>query len=364
MEDRRIHVHRIRDVKRYTRVSPGPSLGKLLLLDPLLGLRLRSVLREHAIDVIHAHHYEGLLVARLRRSRGIPVIYDAHTLLASELPFYGAGPGARVKRFIGGLFDRYLPGRATHVIAVTDKIRDRLIDIGAVPPERISVVTNGVGAARFDTATPAARNGQRTIVFAGHLASYQGIAPLLHAFRHIRDRRSDVRLQIVSESSCGDSEDLAASLGVRDAIDVVNATFEELPPYLVAADVAVNPRSDGEGIPQKLMNYMAAGRPIVSFEGSAAHLEHGRTALLVTNHDTRAFASGIEQVLDHPELAARLGATARSEVDRQYSWDRTAERTERIYRRLVQRRSEPEHVAAPASRSGSVLHRPHAVREG
>lgn len=364
MEDRRIRVHRIRDVRRYTRVSPGPSLGKLLLLDPLLGLKLRSVLREHPIDVIHAHHYEGLLVARMRRRRGIPVIYDAHTLLASELPFYGAGPGARVKRLVGGLFDRYLPGRATHVIAVTDKIRDRLIEIGAVPPERISVVTNGVGAARFDAATPAARNGQRNVVFAGNLASYQGIASLLHAFRHIRDRRSDVRLQIVSESSFSDYEDLAASLGIRDAIEVVNVPFEELAPYLVAADVAVNPRSDGEGIPQKLMNYMAAGRPIVSFEGSAAHLEHEKTALLVPNHDTRAFAAGIEQVLDHPELAARLGASARSEVDRQYSWDRTAERTERIYHRILRRRSEPGQATAPATHGGPVLHRPRAIREG
>lgn len=359
VEDKRIRVHRIRDVKRYRRVTPGPSLGKLLLLDPLLALKLRSVLRSHQIDVIHAHHYEGLLVARARRCRGIPVIYDAHTLLASELPFYGTGVGARAKRLIGGLFDRYLPGRASHVIAVTDKIRDRLIEIGAVPPERISVVTNGVGPARFDAATRFASNGQRTVVFAGNLASYQGIAPLLHAFRHIRDHRSDVRLQIVSESSFSDYEDLAASLGIRDAIDIVNVPFEELAPYLVSADVAVNPRSDGEGVPQKLMNYMAAGRPIVSFEGSAAHLEHEKTALLIPNHDTRAFALGIEQVLDHPELAASLGSSARSQVDEQYSWDRTAERTEGIYHRLLRSRGETEQV--PVSAARGVMQRPRTV---
>lgn len=344
MQDGRIHVHRIPDVPSYKRVAPGPSYQKLLLLDPLLFWKLGQVLRQQHFDVIHAHHYEGLLVARAHRRLRTPVIYDAHTLLSSELPFYGKNMGARVKRIIGRLFDRYLPGRASHVVAVTEKIRDRLVEMGSVKPDRITVVTNGVGLAQFDRAQPVPHDGVRTIVFTGNLASYQGIVPMLHAFRQVHAARSGVRLQIVTEDSFEPYEQLARSLGIRQDIELVNVPFEELPPYLVAADVAVNPRSDGDGIPQKLMNYMAAGRPIVSFRSSAAHLVHGETALLAPDHDMNAFAQAIVCVLDNPELARRIGAGARAHVERSFSWSRTAERTEGVYARVLQDQREVEEL--------------------
>lgn len=342
MEDKGVHVHRIPNVRSYSRVAPGPSWQKLLLLDPLLFLELRRLLRRFSFDVIHAHHYEGLLVAKAQLSR-TPVVYDAHTLLSSELPFYGRDFGARMKRSLGWVLDRYLPGRASHVVAVTDRIQDRLVEMGAVRAERITVVGNGVGTAQFDEAIPLEYKGARTVIFTGNLATYQGIVPLLHAFRDVSRQRPNVRLQIVSESPFDDYEQLARSLGIRGLIDIVNVGFEDLPPYLVSADVAVNPRPEADGIPQKLMNYMAASRPIVSFEGSAAHLVNEKTALLVPGQDVTAFAAAIVRLLDDPPLARRLGAAARLQVESSFSWDRTARLAEEVYAKVMhtRRRSAP-----------------------
>lgn len=335
LPDTRLRIHRIPPIRSYTRVAPGPSPKKLFVLDPLLARELGRLLHERRFDVIHAHHYEGLLVARARRDANVPIVFDAHTLLSSELPFYGRNVSAGVKRAIGQFVDRHLPGRAHHVVAVTQRIRDRLVDMGAVPADRVSVVTNGVETELFDAVRPVRHDDVRTIVFAGNLAAYQGVDTLLRAFRLVRDRRRDVRLQVVSESSFEPHESLARELNVRDAVDVVQVGFEALPAYLVSADVTVNPRGDADGIPQKLMNYMAAARPIVSFAGSAAHLVHGETAWLVPHDDVEGFASAILQLLDQPELAARLGRNARAQIDREFSWERTAERTEQVYERLL-----------------------------
>jgi hypothetical protein len=57
-------VHRIPHVSFYRRSDPGPTYGKLMVLDPLLGRSLRRLIRTARFDVIHAHHYEGLLVAK------------------------------------------------------------------------------------------------------------------------------------------------------------------------------------------------------------------------------------------------------------------------------------------------------------
>jgi hypothetical protein len=68
-------LYRIRDVKTYRKYSPGPTYQKLLVLDTLLMLKLFQVLNDHEIELIHAHHYEGIIMKDLL-----------------SLPWFGDGP--------------------------------------------------------------------------------------------------------------------------------------------------------------------------------------------------------------------------------------------------------------------------------
>ena len=330
------HIHRIPRVPTYRNADPGPTYQKLFLLDPLLRRTIDRLLRDHAIDVIHAHHYEGLLIAQsIPSARRPPVVYDAHTMLESELPYYGLALTGWMKRSIGRKLDRRLPGRAAHVISVTELLRDRLVEIGAVPPERVTVVHNAVEDSFFGVAPAARPAGTRTVVFAGNHAAYQGIELLLDAFGRVASRRSDVRLMLVTGSPLGEYEGLVRQLGIADRIDLVTADLAELPAYLRAADVAVNPRVECDGIPQKLLNYMACGCPVVSFAGSAAHLQHGRTGWVVPGADTAAMAEGILRLLDDRQLARRLGEAASEQVRTEYSWDSSATLAEQVYARVL-----------------------------
>ena len=65
------------------------------------------------------------------------------------------------------------------------------------------------------------------------------------------------------------------------------------------------PRVECPGLPQKLLNYMAAGKAIVSFAGSAKLLEHEVTGLIVPNRDIAAFAKAIVRLSDDPTLSRR-----------------------------------------------------------
>ncbi|MBM3319133.1 MAG: glycosyltransferase family 4 protein [Candidatus Eisenbacteria bacterium] len=333
-----IRIHRIREVATYRKTSPGPSPQKLLVLDPLLVLLLRKVLREQPIDLVHAHHYEGLLVARLAGVRGrIPLVYDAHTLLESELPYYG-GPFASLKKRVGRWLDRRVPPSADHVIAVAPRIRERLIRDGIVRGENITVVSNGVELELFEEARNRARPPSRVrrLVFTGNLALYQRIDLLLDVFARVAAVRADVRLLLVTNSPFDPYEESARRLGIRDRVDLVQAPFAEIPSLLAGADLALNPRTECDGIPQKVLNYMAAGRPIVSFEGSAVSVEHERTGLVVPNGDVEAFAAAVLRVLEDPALARRLGDAAAARAA-EHSWAAKAEETEAIYRRLLER---------------------------
>lgn len=342
-------IHRIPEVKSYHQLSPGPSYLKLLLLDPLLTRTLLRVLRSRSIDLIHAHHYEGLLTSlAVRPFTKQPVVYDAHTLLESELPSYRLALPASAKRSLGLWLDRRLPQRASHTIAVSEELRTKLVGHGGVKPEKITVVPNGVELDHFNPShsNSARSNEKRTLIFAGNLGPYQGIKLLMHVLKAVVERRDDIHLMIVSDSDFEPYNSLAKQLGVREHISVRRSNFQDLPKFLADADLAVNPRVDCDGYPQKLLNYMAAGKAVVSFAGSAKNLRHQETGWIVDDGDIGGFAEAILSLLLNKEMAERLGNNARQLVQSDFSWERTAEATEAVYERVL--------IQASAGRRGEA----------
>jgi len=327
-----LHVHRIAGPASYTDTSPGPSFVKFAVLDPRLTRKLCAVLGSQAFDVLHAHHYEGLLCALLaRRRRAPPLVFDAHTLLESELPSYGPRMG-RVLTGIGRVLDRRLPRRADHVIAVSDELRAHFERLG-VPAGRVSVISNGVEAEHFHgEATRAPRD---VVAFAGNLAPYQRIDLLLRAFTRVVQAEPAARLRLLTDGDFTPLRALARELGILSRVEVMAVGYAELPRQLRAAAVLVNPRTECSGVPQKLLNYMASATPVVSFAGSAKMLVHEVCGLVVEDADIPALATAIIRVIRDPELGARLGRRARALVTEQYSWDQTAARVERVYTRLI-----------------------------
>jgi glycosyltransferase involved in cell wall biosynthesis len=341
---RGVPVHRIRPSIRYGKVTPGPSPAKIAILDPQLMALVRRLHAAAPFDVIHAHHYEGLGVALAARLPGRPpIVYDAHTMLASELPTFLPRPLQGLVRRAGLLVDRALPPRADHVVTVTETIRARRVDELGLPATRATFVPNGVELEHFATVAPGEpiRNGRPAVVmFTGNLAAYQRIDLLLRAFARLLRSRADTRLVVVTDGSFAPYEGLAADLGVRGALDLVPAPpFAELPALLATADVCANPRTDCDGMPVKLLNYLAAARPVVSFAGSAPGIAPGDAAAVVPDADVDAFADALRSLIDEPEKARELGTRGRAHVAQRYRWPAAAETLEGIYRHLLEARA-------------------------
>ena len=332
-------VHRPFDKLRFRRMRAGPSARKLFLYDPLLALKVAQVVGRGGFDLIHAHHFEGLLAALPARVRHrVPIVYDAHTMLQLELPSYGPRLARWLTRTTGSWLDGVLPRMAEHIVAVTPDIRDRLIAGHGMDPERISVVMNGVEAGNFRVAQTPAIDGTVRLIYSGTLAPYQDIDLLLDAFARARRMRKDLKLCFSVSSPFEPYEEQARRLGIRDSIEVIDDGFEELPGRLAAANIAVLPRTACPGIPQKLLNYMAAGKAIVSSAGSAKVIEHGRTGLIVPNGDAAAFADALLRLAGNPALAQRLGDSARTDVEQSYSWQQSADTLQGIYEQVALRR--------------------------
>ena len=92
-----------------------------------------------------------------------------------------------------------------------------------------------------------------------------------------------------------------------------------------------------EGMPNVVMEAMAAGRPVVAtaVDGCAELIEHGVTGLLVPPRDAKALAEAIGRVLDDATLAERLGHAGQQHMRKRYSTERLVERHELLYEKLL-----------------------------
>ncbi|MFM1921441.1 MAG: hypothetical protein RLZZ303_3075 [Candidatus Hydrogenedentota bacterium] len=271
------------------KTSAGPSLAK-----PLLDLLLARSIRSTRWDALLAHNYEGLLAALLSGVR--PVVYAPHNALVDELPHYFRG--ARWAERLGVLLDRALPRRANAVLALHAPLADYLVACGCAPGR---MVMSGPAAPleAFDGLPP--DEIAPFLLYAGNLDRYQNLELLTEAMRRVRAQLPQAQL-LVATHSPGDIEGATTlrALGFNAVADLLRQDC------IVAA-----PRVSWSGYPIKLLNAMAAGRPVVACDSARGPVVDGVTGMVVPDNDAGAFANALVKLLLDDALRARLGQNAR-----------------------------------------------------
>lgn len=304
-------IHRAPLSLRYSAHHPGFHFWKPFLDVALARLLAEVVLRQGA-DLIHAHSFEGLAAALwAKRKHRVPVLYHSHTLLGEELPtYYRPALGRKLAGWAGRAADRWLPRRADHCIALSLRAARAFRDMG-VPEDRISYLPPVVFPPGPPRPLAAAGGAPRHVLYAGNLHPYQDLELLLKSFQIVAGREPKVHLVVVTHNNPSRWVKRVASLGLGGRVRFERGlTFEEEWEWMLRASVLALPRARCSGYPMKLLNYLAAGRPVVASEDSARGLTHGRTGYVVTETGPEAFAEGILRALRSRRLAQRLAEGA------------------------------------------------------
>jgi glycosyltransferase involved in cell wall biosynthesis len=174
------------------------------------------------------------------------------------------------------------------------------------------------------------------VVYSGNLDRYQDLDLLLEGFGLVAVSRPDARLVISTSADPGRVRDHARLKGIAAQTVFLPADeFVSVRDLLAAADVTVCPRQVCLGFPIKLLNYMAAGRPIVASKGSACGLRHLENGWVVQNGDAPAMAAAITALLGDPGRAETLGAGAQRTARTEHDWDRAVEAIGEVYDRIA-----------------------------
>jgi glycosyltransferase involved in cell wall biosynthesis len=287
--------------------------------------RLWRLISRERIDIVHTHMFRanvpGVILARLAR---VPVVVSHEH--GSDL--YGQG----VRRVLNA----NIVGRLSDtVLAVSRWDRDRLIEQDGMPADRVQVLPNGIlplPAATGDIRDQLASREVPLVGALGRLDSVKGYDDLIRAVGILRDQGTPVRCVIAGVG--GDEPRLTAliaELALGQDVELLGLR-DDVPSLLEAFDVAVM-SSHSEGAPLAIIEYMAAGLPILATRvgGIPELIQDGEHGLLVAPRNPAALAAGLARLLAEPALARRLGQAARARQRAEYDLERTVRRLEALY---------------------------------
>lgn len=238
---------------------------------------------------------------------------------------------------LNAVLDAIAGRRADAIIAISDHVRDRLIDTYGFPPDRVSVIPHGVDTERFrprDGHHPAVDPDALSLLYLGRLDPRKGIDLLLRSLQ--RSKYPDVELIVGGTGRhAARLQRLVTEAGITNQVRFLGHVPEaELPDLYSAADLVVLPsRYEGYGL--VLLEAMACGTPVIGTDagGIPQVIDDGETGFVVERDET-ALANAIDAVRAEPQRIQALGDAARAAAQRR-DWMNQIPKVERLYRRCL-----------------------------
>ena len=307
------------------------------------------VLRTHGFDVIHACNPPDtiFLIGLFFKLFGKKFIFDHHDI---NPELYEAKFGRRdlFYRLLCRL-ERWTFQAADVSIATNESYRRIAIERGGMDPERVFVVRSGPDLRRLKIVPPveSLKKGRKYLVgYVGVMGKQEGIDYLLRAARLIVNdmKRTDVHFGLVGGGTeLEDMRAYAAALGVGDYVSFTGRVpDQQMLEMLNTADVCVNPdvanAMNDKSTMNKIMEYMALGKPVVQFDLTEGRFSAQEASLYAEKNSELDLARKIVQLLDDPEARAKMGAFGRNRVENELEWKYEVPRLLRAYEVAFARR--------------------------
>lgn len=303
--------------------------------------RFAQYLKKHEIDVVHAHDFYtnifGMAAAGLAR---VPVRIASRRESAVR---------PETQRFV----ERAAYRVAHAVIANCEDVRQQLIREG-VPAQKVRTVYNGLDVARVQTAGTERKEilralnlpeqarfvtimaNMRAHVLQPEPFCYKDHPTFLRAARRVHESVPDAAFIIAGEGELLEAtRALAQSLGIEDRTFFIGRC-RDVGSVLSISDVCVL-SSSSEGFSNAILEYMAAGRPVVATDvgGAREAIVHGDTGYLVPVGDHEQMAEHIISLLLDQEGANSMGESGRQRVNEKFSTVKQLQNVESLYAELL-----------------------------
>lgn len=324
------------------RIPEGPAQTIAPLLLFFEGLKVGRGC-DAVVCQFQPHHFVFLAGIAVAKLLGLPVVAranDVYREMGEKL-----SPLQRLnlirRRMYNAINERFVKW-ADAFLVVCSENRDTLTSrVGSLPS--IYINHNGVDPDEFQNLDRgAARKSlgveewQRMILFTGRFSGEEyRLDVLLEAYAVVKKDHPETLLYLVGDGLPKVLEEEASRLGVKVVGHVPRRRIAE---FLAASDICIGPLGRTQAIPLKILEYMAAGRPIVTGRGSVStELAVDGENCLTPAMEPRALADAITRLLEDDELRKRMVLNA-SKTVKGFYWDRIASELEEMVLEAVKER--------------------------
>ena len=305
-------------------------------------IRLVRAIRKFKPDAIY-ERYNLFSPAGIwaKKIFSLPLISEVNAPLYDERNRYGGISLA----FLAKWSERFVWRNADYVICVTHVLKGFITKVG-IKDEKVVVLPNGVDVERFSADSNEKEEAKKRLGLQGKtVLGFTGFMREWH--------RLDRVVELIHEDKTGDSVFLAVGDGpIRESIErsardlkvdqrvIITGVVERdnMPGYIAAFDVALQPAVVEYASPLKLFEYMAMGCAIVAPNAGNIKeiLTDGRNAVLFDEADSDTFKRSIQVLLEQPETRKVISLSARQKIESDnLTWRHNAERTIRLMEQLV-----------------------------
>jgi len=313
-----------------------------------LHARIVQVARGARPRILHAHSpvLNGLPALWAGRRLGVPVVYEARAFWEDAAVDHGTTRQGSARYRLSRALESWVFRKVDRAVVICQAMRQEIVERG-VEPGRVTVVPNGVDVEWFkpqprkeQVATALGLHGGTVFGFVGSFYHYEGLPFLLEAFPALRRQLPDARLLLVG---AGEDEPLMrrTATGLEQSVVFAGQVpHDRVRDFYSLVDVFVCPRRRMRltelVTPLKPLEAMAMGRPVLASDvgGLAELIEDDVTGLLFHAESAQSLVAQAARIGGDATLRRRLGAGARTHVERARSWRHIVSRYLDIYREL------------------------------
>lgn len=326
-------------------IARGVPLQALYSYSPAFARRLNAEVEGASTpyDVLHIEHLRAALCGM--QVTGLPRVYDSVDCISrlfEKTLQMSATPLSRLMAFVDlnrtRRFEGNLAGRFERILMASASDKASLAALGRQfdganahgASDSISVVPNGVDLEYF--APHDAPRAPATVVFVGRMSYHANVAAVLYMVRQVLPlvwaQRPEVKLDIVGQDPSREVRTLGDGSGGRVS---VTGTVPDTRPYVLRATAAVSPLRYAVGVPNKILEAMAMGTPVITTPVGVASLGARPDEHLLVGRDPAELARQVLRLLGDQDLQRRLAAAGRRYVESHHDWKTIVAQLESIY---------------------------------